>query len=119
MRTRRSLIIYGTRYGQTAKVAEHMRAALARDGLDVVVANAGSPATDVDPEHDGVHEVSATAPLGVARDQPPQRRSDRYVQGPRAHRLEAGDLVCGAVWSSRRTSPSANRARSHSMTEDP
>ena len=55
MRTRRILIIYGTSYGQTAKIAEHMRAVLAGDGFDVVVANADAAFLDVDPEHyDGV-----------------------------------------------------------------
>jgi len=55
MRTQRILIIYGTRYGQTAKVAEHIRMVLAGDGLDVVVADAAAPAIDIDPErYDGV-----------------------------------------------------------------
>jgi menaquinone-dependent protoporphyrinogen oxidase len=55
MRTRRILIIYGTRYGQTAKVAEHMRTALAADGFDVTVADAAVASPDINPErYDGV-----------------------------------------------------------------
>ena len=55
MRTQRILIIYGTRYGQTARVAERMRSVLTREGFDVVVADAGAPAIDVDPQrYDGV-----------------------------------------------------------------
>jgi menaquinone-dependent protoporphyrinogen oxidase len=55
MRAQRILIIYGTRYGQTVKVAERMRSVLARDGFTVVVADAGGPAIDVDPQrYDGV-----------------------------------------------------------------
>jgi menaquinone-dependent protoporphyrinogen oxidase len=55
MRTRRILIVYGTRYGQTAKVAEHMRAILTADGFDVTVADAAAPSTDPDLAHfDGV-----------------------------------------------------------------
>lgn len=55
MRTRRILIIYGTRYGQTAKVAEYMRAALANAGFGVLVEDAAKPRGDIDPEHyDGI-----------------------------------------------------------------
>jgi menaquinone-dependent protoporphyrinogen oxidase len=55
MRTRRILIIYGTRYGQTAKIAEHLRATLADDGFDVTVADAAAAHTNVDPElYDGI-----------------------------------------------------------------
>ena len=55
MRTRRVLILYGTRYGHTAKIAEHMRATLAAAGLDVTVANADKPSSDIEPEHyDGI-----------------------------------------------------------------
>ena len=55
MRTHRILIVYGTRYGQTAKVAEHMRSTLASEGFDVTVADARGPLDNVDPMHfDGV-----------------------------------------------------------------
>jgi menaquinone-dependent protoporphyrinogen oxidase len=55
MRTRRILILYGTRYGHTAKIAEHMRATLASNGLEVAVANADAPRSVIEPEdYDGI-----------------------------------------------------------------
>lgn len=55
MQTRRILIIYGTRYGQTAKIADHMDRVLSGDGFEVTTCDAATPKTDVDPEHyDGV-----------------------------------------------------------------
>jgi len=55
MRARRILIIYGTRYGQTAKIADYMRAALVGAGFYVTVADARHPTADVDPDHyDGI-----------------------------------------------------------------
>jgi menaquinone-dependent protoporphyrinogen oxidase len=55
MRSHRILIIYGTRFGQTAKIAERLRATLADIGFEVAVADAADPPVDTDPDHyDGI-----------------------------------------------------------------
>jgi menaquinone-dependent protoporphyrinogen oxidase len=54
MQTPRILIVYGTRYGQTAKIAERIGATLAAIA-EVTVADSAHPSADIDPEHyDGV-----------------------------------------------------------------
>lgn len=51
----RFLLVYGTRYGQTAKIAERIREALSEHYHDVVLANASADGGRLDPEgYDGI-----------------------------------------------------------------
>jgi menaquinone-dependent protoporphyrinogen oxidase len=51
----RFLLVYGTRYGQTAKIAERIREALTEHYHDVVLANASADGVRLDPAgYDGI-----------------------------------------------------------------
>ena len=45
----RILLLYGTRYGQTAKIAERLRSRLWAEGFDVMLANADEISLNADP----------------------------------------------------------------------
>jgi menaquinone-dependent protoporphyrinogen oxidase len=74
MRTRRILIVFATHHGQTARVAEHMRAKFADAGFDVTVANVDMSSVDIEPEQ--YDAVLVGGSLMVGRH---QRSIKRYV----------------------------------------
>jgi menaquinone-dependent protoporphyrinogen oxidase len=70
----RILLVYGTRYGHTAKVAERIRAKLAADGYEVAMTDIAHPTVDVRPSrYDSV--IAGGSIIGGHH----QRELERYV----------------------------------------